>query len=562
MADDVTFKIGVDLKKALIEAQKLESSIDSNTLSMKTLRQSYTALNQAIDPLALGSKEWKEQAANIAIVENELENLIEKQKQYASSVTLSNSAIDKSGKIQKANTGLARELGFVIQDGAFAFQDIRIAALGVSNNLPRLGEELRRQVVLTGSYTGALKALGSSLFSFTGIVSLIPAALLAYTAFSTQAKKETEELKEEVNELEQAFNKLLKVKDPLANIGFDVSLKEIPALIQSVKDEIESLDLSEVGARTQGLDVPGGEIGGVFDKAQLEAELGLIKLEKEELEAFLQTLEKIDAGNRSRQRAFDRLGRSGLEEERGIIEGLRLEIEKLTDLRDSAKSLEEISRFQTQINAKQEELNKLIKEQVPSNKLLDLYKDTLEEQQKILRNSRLINEAGTDTRPELSTVTVPATGLPDIPQITEQEIREAFPIQTTIVDAFETTIRSAGIGTFEVIFGEANSFFEQFLANIVDGFAGIAAQDIAGGLLNIITNGAAGEASGILDFIGEALSKSSSQIVDSSQNIAPSFNQKLRIEIPLVVDGKETSRAVVEPNLNDMLGRLSGRRVL
>lgn len=112
-----------------------------------------------------------------------------------------------SGPLVKGSNQAAfalQNLGRVAQDAPFGF-------IGIQNNLNPLLESFQRLKSETGSTSGALKALGSSLIGPAGLgiaLSVVSAAVLFYQQYQQRANKTTNEAKKETDDYVNSLNQV------------------------------------------------------------------------------------------------------------------------------------------------------------------------------------------------------------------------------------------------------------------------------------------------------------------------------------------------------------------
>lgn len=527
------YRVTANLTQAIQGFEKLNNEFGTSYTTIGQLKTRMSEVRKEIDKVGIGSPQ------KIQSLQNEYSQLDSVVKRFTESAKLSNTVVDQSGKLAQKTRLLNNELAFTIQDGAYAFNDLRMGVLGISNNLPRVAYQMREMAMITGSWGTAIKTAALGLFSFNGVMSLAVGALVAWTALSGRTKNGN-------NDVEDSFENLKKaVEDYTASLKAlnQEELRRIPIMESSTNKVWVAQKVTELYSNV--VEKLGGGSGlksyvltllGLADaierttKAQKEllGELNIDIFTKYEKQIIDITNATVKYNNEALQKYIIGQGYTV-----GAIQST------IASLQEAQKLLVYNSVAYKQNIDAIKELNGLLNPPKPkaiehTNLLSELYKDILDTVTKINQIDK--SQSG---KPKLikggknplysfkdvsfaadeidKTKTIGGTKSGGVSQeyllnqirVSQSEIREAFPIETTLVDAFQGSITDAGRVAFESIFGQANSLLEIFIQNIATSFLSLGSRDIAGGLLNMLTGGAAGASSGVLGFLG--LSKASSQ---------------------------------------------------
>ncbi len=153
------------------------------------------AFNQAIRETSKWDKTTREKLMAVDNGFAKLANEAEKSSNTVSKSLAKSAMVSaSSGRAITAGTDKAAfaltNLGRVAQDAPYGF-------IGIQNNLNPLLESFQRLQVESGSFGGALKALGTSLIGPAGLgiaLSVVSAAILFYQQYQQKAKKQTQEV--------------------------------------------------------------------------------------------------------------------------------------------------------------------------------------------------------------------------------------------------------------------------------------------------------------------------------------------------------------------------------
>lgn len=238
---DIVHRITYESNTDVIES--LNKAFGNQFKLLKDLQAEEARLNQLI--ASTGKQELaQQQALNAALTKTKTQIdqvTIALGKEFAANEKLSQSFVKAT-----ANT---KNLGFAFSQilreaPAFAFS-IQTGLLGISNNIPILLDQLALARASGTSTAGVFKALGASLFGFTGLMTIAISVLTIFgdkifdfTSEAEKAQKATDKLAEEVKKLKA---EVLSFKEPTF---YDTIEENIEKTIQADKRRAELLKVS------------------------------------------------------------------------------------------------------------------------------------------------------------------------------------------------------------------------------------------------------------------------------------------------------------------------------
>lgn len=543
-ADQILYSVGLDSS-----GFKKGSSNVVNSISY--MENSLDLLRTEIKKAEVGSESFKKIAQSITLMENKLE--------AANQQMIANMGVmQNQGRMAQQTRLLNNELAFAIQDGAYAFNDLRMGVLGMSNNLPRVAIRMKEMARIQGSWTKAIFSTIGGLFSFNGIMSLAVGALVAWTALSGRSKDKTDEAAESTDNYEKSLRGLTNTLEDLIKTQeeYEKSIAK-SGRIKELREEIKDL---RADIRRGGTIDP---IQNTFVEftpetiTKLKSELKLLNAEFKQLTnttgsgwmpvikeniGLLSSLAMVTGGGSDAIRQFAETNRLSTDQMQSLTKMLKDlrdgyfalsgEVAKGTDpalkslidttgltqkgvnsaiealdmflgkSKDVSKSVtntgeriaESIQLMTSVINSGFTKANAFLVQSADAMLSIKGRAETaaeaiirLAEAQERLnqRSETFVTERG-DLKFSGKERKTGRKGGINYP--TEEELREHFKTADILSTAAARTMETEYIRAWENIFGKANSLFETFLQNVVQGFVGIAANYVSGGLFSFFSN--------------------------------------------------------------------------
>lgn len=216
---DIIHRITYESNTDVIES--LNKAFGNQFKLLKDLQAEEAKLNQLI--ASTGKQEVaQQQALNIALTRTKSQ--IDQVTTALGREFVANEKLSQSFAKSTANT---KNLGFafsqVLREAPAFTYSIQTGLLGISNNIPILLDRLKEARASGTSTAGIFKALGSSIFGLTGIVTL---AVSAFTIFGDKIFKSGEAAKEANDE----YQNFLKTLNQNTQAGIDTSNQQINRL--------------------------------------------------------------------------------------------------------------------------------------------------------------------------------------------------------------------------------------------------------------------------------------------------------------------------------------------
>ena len=163
------------------------------------------------------------------------------------------------GQYERSNYALGNSFQQLTREAPAFANSVQTGLMGISNNLPIFADAIADARAKGQSFGQIMKSLGSSLFSFTGIVGILttvvtflPTILKAAEKSSSDLKKELDNVGESSGETKSELAKLVdssnKLQEEFEELGYD-TMKILDKSISEVKDELQGLN-KELGYTT------------------------------------------------------------------------------------------------------------------------------------------------------------------------------------------------------------------------------------------------------------------------------------------------------------------------
>ncbi|GAB4287351.1 MAG: hypothetical protein Kow0098_03780 [Ignavibacteriaceae bacterium] len=234
--DRQEFDQAVDsFKKKLLEfstvteesTQSIVSYMQVQGITESQMQQTISVLEKERSEVAIGSKAYNEKSIALQNLNNAYLSLVNRG---------GREAVNQFNRIGTS----AQSLNYIIRDAPFFFQRVDMGIMAVSNNLNPFIDDLIRAKAATGSWRGAISGVTSSLVGIGGLsvaFSLIVAAVQAYSFWASNAKRETEKLKDEIGELKSELESASYVTLRRKEMELRMELLKAEAKAQKEVDE-------------------------------------------------------------------------------------------------------------------------------------------------------------------------------------------------------------------------------------------------------------------------------------------------------------------------------------
>ena len=179
----------------------------------------------------------------------------------------------------------AQTLNYIMRDSPYFFQNFNMGMMAVGNNLNPFIDQLILAKKETGSWRGALTNLSSGLSGIGGIsfiFSTIVTAITAYSLATSDAKKETKDLKTEIDELRTTLEKASYETLKRAEIKTRIELIEAEnKLLKEQTEEYNRQRDAKIRSQVPGSMIDKSTLGSEETKAELKSAQERLDLIKE-----------------------------------------------------------------------------------------------------------------------------------------------------------------------------------------------------------------------------------------------------------------------------------------
>jgi archaellum component FlaC len=347
----------------------------------------------------------------------------------------------------------------VVQDAPYFFSSYQMGFMSISNNLPMLAEGFQNARNSGLSFGQALKTTLIGFNPWITAINLAISGFLAWSLYSQNAGKDTDEFAESVKGLETALKNLVKIDNPFSNMQFNLTEKQLNQLISTYETllKVTEAQIKAVkGLSSAGLNeisTGAAAIAGSF--AEIPEELSK---SESKYRTILEYLKEQKANIDASRELTEELNNQGLN---AVDKTLKSITDRTKELKQNGEEF-----YQTILRiAKVQEMIG----QTPSQLFSNLIPQQRLQPDLVLRNLVEKKDEGIT------------------PLIAESQIRATNKEFAIIADSFGSALNTAGQNAFRSIFGEANDLLSLFLQNIATGFLSLAAQNVAGSLLGFLT---------------------------------------------------------------------------
>lgn len=368
-------------------------------------------------------------------------------------------------KTQQSNMMLM-STGRIVQDAPFGL-------MGMGNNITFLAEQFANAKAQGTGFKDAIKGMGVAMLGTGGVIFAISTLVSIMTVMNRDTKTAESFTKDFIDTVIKGSN------------SSEEYAKSIGMVTKALREMTDENLKSRIAALTD-------EANSLFRSFTLLFNPS----------SFGQTLMGLQQVLTEKQQRDMKAGLNLPGQEGGLIQRLQKQIEINTELRDGAQTLSEQAKYQSVINQLQEQLNSQL-----GNTKKNL-KDIEETMAKITggRGSSFNRNKSAPGNPDLrlslggdATRNILSGGA--MSAQFSKDYTDNIMMITQLTMSSADVLRGEFMSAWEDIFGEANSLFEKFMANIVNQLANMAITNLAGSFLNFLFPGAgvlAGMASGSL----------------------------------------------------------------
>lgn len=505
---DLMFRVGVDLGMSDTELNKLASGMANISAQTKFTASTIEGLRNRLNSLTnsfvntkRGTAEFDLLARRIMVTQHALGQL------------------DRSSRSAGQGMGYASAVGMnfnrVIQDAPYFMSSFNMGIMSIGNNIGPLAESLANARKTGESFGSVMKGMFTGMGGWLMVINLVVSGITALALATRETKDKTkdmaftlEDLTNQFNEYEKSINKVKNELRELSKVELDETFAKISLNLS--KSRVEAVQAMKEYFKL-------GILANFAGTGDVEKSLGDIKKLQDALNATMEqmynepALNKYGQLNKQLQSLQKNLKFSQtFDTDIKKIKELQTEIDKMTGKEGSAKAPKksEIQKLMEQtLEYKIKELEANVKIAQSDSQRISMMQELVKLQREQadlwgrmgISGLKNIGDVNVKLRPnipkELDKVTKPA-------QVKINSVtKEAFDFATLTSESFVNTFEGSMRTAWENIFGEANSFFEQFMQNVMSGLANLAAQklgqSIFSAILGLFTGGVGGAVAGV-----------------------------------------------------------------